>query len=279
MKNPHFVKLVEKMLDQKLKERDQTISSKNNTPEKAGKETHQVLSRVVKSPSDTTLYKPAFKLVDTEQNSETNRFLIEQQRMESDQQQPDVINEISNFVDAMRVQHDSHEQDQRAVVLQQKENDELKEAMDRANKSVIEAEKFKATLAEPKDRSNVSQMIGNILEAQEHPIMVTENLSDDDFFHLTCHIDSTLRSKIEKGEYVDLEKLLPKERGASFGTTDENRLEWVQKDGLTFLAPAAARTVKINGISNGNRHSEFMLQFIVVQIPVELRRFGSIFML
>ena len=35
---------------------------------------------------------------------------------------------------------------------------------------------------------------------------------DDDFFHSTSHVDKALREKIEKGLYVDLAKLLPKEK-------------------------------------------------------------------
>ena len=60
-------------------------------------------------------------------------------------------------------------------------------------------------------------------------------VSDDDFFHLTCHIEPSLIHKIEKGEFVELEKLLPKDK---LGNREENRLEWVQRDGGTFLVPA-----------------------------------------
>ena len=76
------------------------------------------------------------------------------------------------------------------------------------------------------------------------PQHIGQGLSDDDFFHLTCHIDSGLMQKIENGEFVDLEKLLPKER---FGksSSDENRLEWVHRDGGTYLVPAQ-RDVKIS---------------------------------
>ena len=33
---------------------------------------------------------------------------------------------------------------------------------------------------------------------------------DDDFFHITCHIDKALREKIERGDFVELEKLIQK---------------------------------------------------------------------
>ena len=39
---------------------------------------------------------------------------------------------------------------------------------------------------------------------------ILEQHDDDDFFHLTCHINPALRKRIEQGLYVDLERLLPK---------------------------------------------------------------------
>ena len=74
-------------------------------------------------------------------------------------------------------------------------------------------------------------------------------LSDDKFFHLTCHIDKTLQEKIEKEDYVDLEKLLPKSNtsASTSGYNDGNHLEWVHKDGHTFLVPVNDKGGRING--------------------------------
>ena len=58
-------------------------------------------------------------------------------------------------------------------------------------------------------------------------------LTDDDFFHITCHIDSSLRTKIENGEFVDLDKLLPKDNGFQgrvAQSNNETKLEWVQQN-------------------------------------------------
>ena len=93
---------------------------------------------------------------------------------------------------------------------------QLVEARGRADRTVLEAERFKVAMAPPP---------GNVPEFEN-------SLSDDNFFHLTCHIDKNLREKIERGEYVELEKLLPKDKGSEFGAhTGENRLEWIMQDG------------------------------------------------
>ena len=42
--------------------------------------------------------------------------------------------------------------------------------------------------------------------------MAVAGHTDDDFFHLICHIDPQLKAKIEKGDYVDLDKLLSRDR-------------------------------------------------------------------
>ena len=61
--------------------------------------------------------------------------------------------------------------------------------------------------------------MGNVLSIY---ISKAQNMDDDDeFFHVTCHIDEGLRSKKAKGEFVGLEKLLPKDR-ASLGSIAAN---------------------------------------------------------
>ena len=72
--------------------------------------------------------------------------------------------------------------------------------------------------------------------------------SNDDFFHLTCHIDAGLKRKIENGEYVDLDKLVPKDNSPFNGrvtSNNETKLEWVQSEGSTYLVPAS-KTSRIN---------------------------------
>ena len=99
----------------------------------------------------------------------------------------------------------------------------LDEAKQKVQDSIIEAEQFCATIAEPK---------GN------------DKLSDDDFFHIMSHVEPNLASKIGWGEFVDLEKLLPRDK---FYRPNEGRMEWVHRDCNTYLVPAN-RESKINSI-------------------------------
>ena len=47
------------------------------------------------------------------------------------------------------------------------------------------------------------------MEINSHIELLCRLDDDDDFFHVSCHIDGALRLKIERGEFVELEKLIP----------------------------------------------------------------------
>ena len=75
----------------------------------------------------------------------------------------------------------------------------VQQARDRAQEMIVEAKQFKAAVNLPKG------IIDNPFYKEGGGIP-----DDDEFFHITCHIEPTLKAKIERGEYVELEKLLPK---------------------------------------------------------------------
>ena len=161
---------------------------------------------VIKSPSDTMIYAPALAKSPV--------------RNEKDQ----IIEQISNFVDEMRIQHDISEARDKQPM---EDIDPRDEAHSRADEILLSAEKFKANIEKP--TSNNPQ------------------LTDDQFFHLLCHVDTNLVSKIEKGEYVDLERLLPNDRLGKTG--EESRLEFRHVHRSMYLAPvSASREKKITHI-------------------------------
>ena len=119
--------------------------------------------------------------------------------------------------------------------------DDYVKAKDKTEQAILDAEKYKAVLAEPPGAYFAGGR--NVCEQEMNKIGVVDaGISDDDFFHLTCHVDANLIGKIERGEFVDLEKLLPKDRKRK---SDKNRMEWVHSDGNTFLAPITDRSSKI----------------------------------
>ena len=145
-----------------------------------------------------------------------------------------MANKISEFVEGIRLEessrhrclpHDGREEVQpgQPCVTPSKGDKEG------ADKVILQAEQFKANITAPPKGNEFT------------PILV-EN--DDDFFHITCHVEHNLKEKIERGDFVDLEKLLPKERCSS----DEKRMELVSRNGMTYFAPVQDRAARITGL-------------------------------
>ena len=121
---------------------------------------------------------------------------------------------------------------------------------DVADHIILDAEHFKGNIAAPKgndminDTANVIPfMNGSLLPCVTNVNVLSpeiellrKNDNDDDFFHITCHVDQSLCTKIERGEYVDLEHLLSKEL-SSKPLNEDKRIELVSRGGATFFAP------------------------------------------
>ena len=155
---------------------------------------------------------------------------------------------ISNFVEAVRLE-DMEKSRKRASELGSAPAAD--QAKQRTERLLAEAEKFKATIVQPTGMVNtmlldkVSPQIPSGLNNLVQGIQIIgEGVSDDDFFHLMCHLQPGLIHKIENGEYMELEKLLPKDKNSR--SDDKNRLEWVQHEGNTFLVSATNKNQKIS---------------------------------
>ena len=153
----------------------------------------------------------------------------------------DKIKQISDFIDAMRMKDkdDCAEEEEPCTSRDIEPDAAYKAAKERAEKAVLEAEKYKALIAEPPGECMPN--FGNLGVVRTD---IGGGLSDNNFFHLTCHIDENLVAKIEKGEYVDLDKLLSKDKRKKL---DESRMEWVHSENGTYLALMSDRTSKITG--------------------------------
>ena len=123
----------------------------------------------------------------------------------------------------------------------------FEDAQNKVQRAIVEAEKFCALVAETAGKNTDIDMSSNAKDTTtQNSSFESLGPSDDEFFHLICHIDEGLISKIEAGQYVDLERLIPKDKVRRF--SDETRMEWVHREGGTFLVPAQNRDVKINGV-------------------------------
>ena len=108
---------------------------------------------LVKSPSDTTLYRPAFNLGENRDTS-TGDFEIERPT----QKIPiNIIDKISNFVESMRIEH------QKETPLPMNRDGRrpssvlvagLNEAKEKVDNAIVAAENFRAAIEPPKGRLN-----------------------------------------------------------------------------------------------------------------------------
>ena len=81
-------------------------------------------------------------------------------------------------------------------------NGRLNWAQDVATEMVVQAEQYQVAVQKPAGTfPNAPQLLFSG--------------EDDEFFHLTCHIEWSMKVKIERGEFIELEKLLLKGRNMS----------------------------------------------------------------
>ena len=100
----------------------------------------------------------------------------------------------------------------------------------------MNAEQFKASLVKPTGRENNPLTTENLFRGLTEYLKKMANFEDDEFFHITCHVDPSLKVKIEQGEYVDLERLLPKD--CLYRGSDDQTLTLVNRDGNTYFVPS-----------------------------------------
>ena len=134
-----------------------------------------------------------------------------------------------------------------------------------ADQLLVQAEKFKARVEAPK--GNFSDMLipydydglrsrfvrPEGLAPIDSEILFLRNLDqDDEFFHVTSQIEPTLKTKIERGEFIELERLLPRDRNNRSGSEEINKqlFQLITQGTNNFLEPPPMpKTGKINNIN------------------------------
>ena len=240
--NPHFSNAFKRMIKEGIAEEAKATQPKGksaaNTAEQSKIKTNLTkpkrrdMTVIPKSPSDTTLYTPALKKIPSNTELDSNEMLqkisnfVEEIRISSNPGTPKTATP-AKFVRGPGQQVDAGASNSNG---NQPRNLDEEQQMDerpqqRESQADIETERFDATVEASPGKGD---RIKNVVDRQY------EDEDDDEFFHLACHVDAGLKTKIQKGEFVELERLLPKKN--SF-RGDEGCLEWITKDGMTFLAP------------------------------------------
>ena len=200
----------------------------------------------VKSPSDTTIYAPALhKELGTP--TRTTDAHIRQGKGN------DILDQISNFVEKIRIETTPS----RPSGGHRTNDDEP--VLTPAEKLVLDAEHFKATLDPSKGNPDL-QTNATSTQLQQGPdlqelknlidILKTkceDNGDDNEFFHVTCHVDTATREKIGRGEFIELEKLLPKTRTQVMNSNDEG-IEVICNGSMYILPSTSNKESKINSV-------------------------------
>ena len=246
--NPAVQELVKKLVAEQVEKQMEKVKQKKTTSKN-----FENLGGRLKSMSDSTLYVPAVPKVSQSPLDTTPNF--------NNSRTQDTHNETA--IPVTPLNDDKHidraltqmrlfsggdgnvaEADTSQAVTNSTQQRQMSRARSAADTAIIEAERFKAQIQPGKGISfNNKPMSGVELEELRHLRYL--DMEDDEFFHTTCHIDTSIKEKIAKGGFVELDKLLQKK--LQFGPKDE-RMQLINKDGVTFFAPPIDRETRIDGI-------------------------------
>ena len=178
---------------------------------------------VMKSPSDTDVYAPAVRRAnDNVLNSPITKLVNQAARLNNGDTRglhpvpgEDSINE---FIQTMRNKLNIPGEEETAEMPPE----DMGREPDAAAAAIIQAEKFRAKVEQPNGRFT------NAVDSLEQTL-----IDDDDFVHVSCHVDKTNTDLIEKGQFVEMIKIKPKV--AKVDGSIQNKIEIVNRDGQAFL--------------------------------------------
>ena len=217
----------------------------------------------VKSPSDTTIYRPALRKERFAHTSPVglNRY---------EQSTPVPVDNITKFINDIRVSDKAAERNSpRDTSVARGDSPDLRlnppeTAKSYADRQIIEAEKFRATVASPSGRNtplpnnDTHQVMRNnesestVEEGCVPPVDYTADEKDAQFFAITSHVEDKLEVKIKHGKYVDMDDLYPKRKNGFKAPEAERFIELKDRDGHSYWAPKRDQSDRVDGIKKWN---------------------------
>ena len=229
--DPAFERYISKIVAQQMQKQQTTedgTAGMCNTPSVRAHKSNVI---AMKSPSDTTIYAPALAKSPVRMEPllvPTNFSIGGENQMQPNSNSVIIENQISDFVEQVRIADRQDAQEDASPGTSGSKaggGDRELTRNDRAGKFTLQAEKFRASVNAPKG-----------IEANEF----YEHLKDDDdFFHITAHVDPATVLKIQKGEFIDLEKLLPRPKGIF---NEQPKTRFFFQDGHPYFAPQVDRS-------------------------------------
>ena len=270
--DPMVQQLVQKLVKEQVQQQVQKeLDKRNKLNNTSG------MNSFNKSPSDTILYTPAVAVNRNQQNLTLNGSPIQNNQMNSTMYSTNTKsnwtnNEKPSIASNTRVDPEAINDTLSQLRLisgiegvntdERRNREQIKDARSAADNTILQAERFKARIQQP-NRGKEIQMNNSLTKAiqmnnslinttpkcnlDELRAMRYLESEDDEFFHTTCHIEANIREKIEKGKFVELDKLIQK-KILQYNNRDESRMQLVNKDGISYFVPSVDRECRIDSI-------------------------------
>ena len=193
----------------------------------------------IASSSEVTIYKRAVQCLNPKLDQELEKLLgsvrqdtVNQGRKVS-YSSDEMLDTSDEDQDAHKIMNFSIADEHTAQAKDQRRHDVNKQPEELAEQLIREAEKAKTRMFEVPGEHNLI------------PIRQSVSSIDEDYQMIDAHVDELVKRKITNFEYIDLSKLLVK--GRSVKEEEHQRLEIVNRNGMSYLLPVADReSVQIN---------------------------------
>ena len=213
---------------------------KIQTPTKSSQVTNDSNLDKLKSQSDSTLYEPA---VQKELKVAGSASPLEKAAYKICDREDEILDTIRNIrIDTTGNPERNPSGAEGETGTNRNYKDRMEQAKKYAEEAIVAAERQRANIA----TANAGRSFANSEQFTGFNNVRSNDMEDDEFFHVTCHVELSLKQRIRRGEFVELEKLLQKNRQKRI--SDELKMELVHRDGQTFFAPSEDKESKISSV-------------------------------